>query len=113
MQGKLTALGKHLDQDSLHAYEHIFHIKEVGSSHAGAIESYILPDIVNSMPITAVCLSAINLSTAQRDGAASSILRMFALPDVRQVLSAKLAHCVRQMWINCDSSCLAAVDAEV
>jgi hypothetical protein len=113
LQGKLTALEKPADEDAMHAYEHIFHIKEIGSTHAGSIESYIVPDIINSMPIVALCTTSSCFLTAQRDGAMSTLVRKFTLPSVRQESSAKLPYVVQQLGINCDSSRAAIIDERV
>lgn len=94
-------------------FEHIFHIEEGGPSHFGAIESYIIPDLISSMPINAVCACESFLLLAQRDGAKATAIRRFSLPEMQQVDLIKLPSLVQRMWLNCDATRLALVDTQV
>jgi hypothetical protein len=112
MQGRLTALEHPLALES-QIFEHIFHIEEGGPCHTGTIDSYVIPDRISSMPITAVCACNNFLLLAQQDGAKATALRQFSLPEMRQVDLLKVPSLVQRMWLNCNATRLALVDAQV
>jgi hypothetical protein len=112
VQGRLTALE---DAAALAAqsFEFIFHIEEGSPPHSGAIESYIIPDVITSMPVISVCACATFALLAQQDCAVATSIRKLSLPAAQQLGSIKVPMIARRMWLNCDATRLAIVDNQV
>ena len=112
LQGRLTALEQSsgVSQDM---YESIFHIEEGAPMHSGPAETYIIPDIINPMPITSVCASASAVFVARRDGASKTSILRLSLPKVQQTQHITVDCAVQCMSLNCDSDRLAVIDSQV
>ena len=112
MQGRLTALETPAAL-AAETFELIFHISEGGPVHTGSIESYMVPDVITSQPITAVCAGPSTVLLAQQDGPRETSIRKMSLPEVQQLDFIRLPCVVQRMWLNCDSSKVAVIDAQV
>ena len=88
-------------------------MEETGPAFSGLVESYVVPDLIAQMPITAICACARFVLVAQRNGAAATSICKYSLPDVQQLESIKLDCVVQRMWLNCDARKLAILDAQV
>lgn len=112
LQGKLTALETSAAL-SAQPFEFIFHVEEAGPAFSGTVNAYVVPDLIAQKPITATCACANFMLLAQRDGAASTLIQKYSLPGVQQMGAMKVDCVVQRMWLNCDASRLAIVDAQV
>lgn len=112
MQGRLTTL-EQPNAAAQELFEYIFHVEEGGPVHTGSVASYIIPDIINPMPITSVCAGSSAVLASRRDGASRTAVVKYSLPDLQQLQNIAL-ECVPQcMALNCDNSKLAIIDAKV
>jgi hypothetical protein len=115
LQGKLTVLETPFAFESSVMYEHIFHIKEGPSAHTGSIESYVIPDHINALPITAITANSDLAFVARWDGASNAIIYKYSLPDLQQlaVIPVATQHGIQRLWLNCDASMLTFLDQHV